>query len=276
MKPFSVYVLEGPESWYVGSAWNKTTAQKRLERHLSGRGNAALLWDAIQSGIDFQQTILESGYGESQLDALDAEERWIAKYIADDPRKCLNINLCPSRLNIWSDDEFRNADIKAILSVKAKDQMNAQWERKREESGTDLGYFGKMTRLHKARGSASDYQCVNCSGMAKCWTQIHDTDGLDVENDFQPMCKPCSARYNGFRQRQIEATTPEERSTSAKSMWAKRSPEERSAIAKKAWETKHAKGYSGPSVDPSTGRFVSSVDIVVESDSDSHISGNRN
>lgn len=278
LKPWSVYVMESDQSWYVGSAWNNTTPEDRYTKHHEGTGRARLLWDAIQSGDVFTQTILESGMGEIHSEALEVEERWIHKYLVDDPRLCLNMNLYPTRLDVgwrWADDE-RSEKLRAILSEKAKAQMDAQWERKRDETGKELGYFGKMARVRKERGDASCYQCANCSGPAKCWVQVDGTDGMDVNLHFHAMCRPCFALAGGFRQQQIAATTPEQRSDSAKSMWAKRTPEERSAIAKRAWETKRAKGYSGPPVDPATGRFMSGVDAVVDSDSDSSVAGNGN
>ncbi len=101
-KSFSIYVMESIESWYVGSAWNKTTPHDRYVKHHNGSGGARLLWDAIQAGEIFTQTIIESGVAESQQMACDLEELWIHKYLTNDSRACLNINLYPSKQHGWA------------------------------------------------------------------------------------------------------------------------------------------------------------------------------
>lgn len=95
--------MESNDSWYVGSAWNKTTAHMRYVRHLAGKGGAGKLWTSISDGVVFTQVVLESGSGQHISDAYCAEERWIATLLGNDARECLNVNLYPSRRRGWAE-----------------------------------------------------------------------------------------------------------------------------------------------------------------------------
>lgn len=79
---------------YVGSSWRRP-ATHRLKMHLSGKGNAPALRDAIVSGIEFNQVVCDSGHG-TQQDALDAEQEALNRVLLLDNVKVLNLNLYPA------------------------------------------------------------------------------------------------------------------------------------------------------------------------------------
>ena len=90
MDQYSIYLIESKEHWYVGSAsGKKSSAAKRLTEHLGGYGGAPKLWAKVQEigKESFTQTILEIREG----DPLEAEQRWYDEYVANDPRKTLNM-----------------------------------------------------------------------------------------------------------------------------------------------------------------------------------------
>lgn len=113
----------------------------------------------------------------------------------------------------------------------------AQWEKKREETGQPLGYFGAHDRVRKQRGVAKSHLCVECGKQARDWAQTHGTTGLEVAH-YRPMCHSCHFRYDEVRARAQATLGPEGRSAAARVAWSRRSPEQRRAIALKAWETK--------------------------------------
>jgi hypothetical protein len=83
---YEIYLIEAPGYWYVGST--TIGAERRFQRHLSGRGRAPELWAKIQAlgGGVFKQQILE----EDQGDPIEAEQRWYDWYLVNDPRESLN------------------------------------------------------------------------------------------------------------------------------------------------------------------------------------------
>ena len=62
------------------------------------------------------------------------------------------------------------------------------------------GYQAIHRRLREYRGSAAKQICVDCNGQAKHWTQIHNTPGKDVYNDFEPRCASCHVKYDNNTQ----------------------------------------------------------------------------
>lgn len=138
------------------------------------------------------------------------------------------------------------AERKAALSEKAKRQMKAQWERRREETGRPLGYFGCHRRVRTARGRAADQVC-ECGKRARHWAHIHDTDPADVQN-YKPMCQPCHYRYDGVRPQQVKTLGPAGRAAAAELAWSRRTPEQRRQIALKAWDTKRRRNAGAPDV----------------------------
>gem|GEM_PF-4667892 len=53
-------------------------------------------------------------------------------------------------------------------------------------------------RLHMARGGANKHKCIDCQKQAKDWSQVHHTNGLDLEKHFVPRCRTCHAEYDGL------------------------------------------------------------------------------
>ncbi|HEX3962164.1 MAG TPA: NUMOD3 domain-containing DNA-binding protein [Trebonia sp.] len=51
-------------------------------------------------------------------------------------------------------------------------------------------------RMKHARGSASLQQCVKCGESAAHWARLHETDGMDIWNDYVPMCIKCHRAYD--------------------------------------------------------------------------------
>ena len=103
LKPFSIYLMDSADFWYVGSAWNKTTPEMRRTKHLGGRGGASKLWEQIQNGVEFNFLVLDTGDALDVHGAYVAEEEWIGKFLASDPRGCLNVNLFPSQRRGWAE-----------------------------------------------------------------------------------------------------------------------------------------------------------------------------
>src|ERR1019366_3924904 len=51
-------------------------------------------------------------------------------------------------------------------------------------------------RMVKKRGKASLQQCVRCGAPAAHWARLHETDGMDIMNDYVPMCIKCHRGYD--------------------------------------------------------------------------------
>lgn len=115
--------------------------------------------------------------------------------------------------------------------------MLARWERHREESGQELGYFGGHRRARTRRGRAADHPCVTCGTRARHWAQVHGTTGTDPSH-YQPMCQKCHWAYDGVGARTAETKGPEVRREIALKAWSRRSPEARREISRKSWETR--------------------------------------
>ena len=60
----------------------------------------------------------------------------------------------------------------------------------------EANYSVRHARLHKERGRATDYECVDCDGPAEEWAQIHTEDGLDPWADYVPLCHQCHTEYD--------------------------------------------------------------------------------
>lgn len=94
---YEIYVIDSPRHWYVGAAYGVTSsAAKRFDAHVKGRGGARQLADAINvHGPEFfTQAIVETGFG----DPIAAEAAWYDKLLAVETRRCLN-GMRPGRLN---------------------------------------------------------------------------------------------------------------------------------------------------------------------------------
>jgi hypothetical protein len=86
IEAYEIYLITGPECWYVGST--TVGAQKRFERHMTGKGGAPRLKAKVaELGPEaFQQIIIEEDFG----DPIEAEQRWYDWYLANDLRQTLN------------------------------------------------------------------------------------------------------------------------------------------------------------------------------------------
>jgi hypothetical protein len=51
--------------------------------------------------------------------------------------------------------------------------------------------------LHKIRGSAKELPCVDCGIKNSEWSQVRDTDGLDVYDHYVPRCRYHHFKYDG-------------------------------------------------------------------------------
>lgn len=110
-------------------------------------------------------------------------------------------------------------------------------------------YITRHTWVWKARGRAADQICCECGGRADHWAQIHDTDGTDPHEHYQPMCRSCHGRYDGvfdklraanLGRKHTEAERAQ-RSEIARRWNASLTPEQRSENTRKAWETRRTK-----------------------------------
>jgi Pretoxin HINT domain len=52
-------------------------------------------------------------------------------------------------------------------------------------------------KLRNSRGPASAHPCIDCGKQACDWSQIHGTDGLDLEKHYVPRCRVCHQIYDG-------------------------------------------------------------------------------
>lgn len=110
----------------------------------------------------------------------------------------------------------------------------------------DFGYWGRHARVRHKRGSASEYECIACDKQAEQWAQIHDTDGTDPWNHYQPMCRKCHWWYDEEAHRAIYTTrktdvteeTRTKRAAIIKKWWDGLTPEERDDVIKRRWETR--------------------------------------
>lgn len=110
----------------------------------------------------------------------------------------------------------------------------------------ELTYGGKHYRVRKVRGNAAGHVCVGCSGQAREWAQIHDTDGTDPLTHYQPMCSGCHKRYDDIAERAAAKNrgrghSPQRKAQQSERMklWnASLTPEQRSENTRKAWQTR--------------------------------------
>jgi hypothetical protein len=128
---------------------------------------------------------------------------------------------------------------KIALSIQARAQMLAQWERQREAAGQDtLGYFGCHRRVRTARGRARDQDCAHCKNSpARHWAHIHNTDPADPQN-YLALCQKCHWTYDGVTEKSRKTKGPEGRSQEAITRWSRRTPEQRHAIGMKIAATR--------------------------------------
>ena len=141
---FSIYLLESKLSWYVGSAFNRSTPQSRLVRHKKGTGGARLLKEAMESGELFSLAILETSFG-LRRDACSVEEQWIHKFLSQDARQCLNSNLYPSQSAGWGwTDEMRQTASERLLG-KPRPDVSAALRGKEPWNKGKIGIYSEET-----------------------------------------------------------------------------------------------------------------------------------
>ena len=96
-KQFQIYIITDldDDSYYIGSAWGSSTAETRFDLHLRLKGGARLLNEKVLLGHSFKQELIDKGFGPWE-EALLCEEAWIADYMINDSRECLNLNAWPT------------------------------------------------------------------------------------------------------------------------------------------------------------------------------------
>lgn len=57
-------------------------------------------------------------------------------------------------------------------------------------------YHNLHGRMRRARGKASLQRCVRCDEPAAHWARLHETNGMDIWNDYVPMCIKCHRSYD--------------------------------------------------------------------------------
>lgn len=65
----------------------------------------------------------------------------------------------------------------------------------------DPNYTRYHNKVYRLRGKASAQKCVDCGKQASEWSSVHDTDGSDPHNHFQPRCFRCHKQYDNIPQR---------------------------------------------------------------------------
>lgn len=51
-------------------------------------------------------------------------------------------------------------------------------------------------RIRRRRGRAADQMCIDCGQVARDWSQIKGTSGLDVMAHYEPRCRSCHSTYD--------------------------------------------------------------------------------
>ena len=64
--------------------------------------------------------------------------------------------------------------------------------RKKEDN---LHIVTQHDHVRAERGHPNEYSCEFCSGRARDWANIHDTDRLNTEN-YRPLCRRCHIIYD--------------------------------------------------------------------------------
>ena len=86
--------------------------------------------------------------------------------------------------------------VQSILTICAED-CPGRHERGRGEQ-TEVGYSGRHQQVYRARGKAGGHPCIDgCGRPAEDWSQVHGTDGLDLDEHWQPRCRRCHRAYDG-------------------------------------------------------------------------------
>ena len=116
-----------------------------------------------------------------------------------------------------------------VMREKARKQMLTQWEKKRQETGQELGYFGGHKRVRKARGAAKNYLCDTCGYQALHWAHIHDTP-YDNPDNYRPMCQKCHWKYDRVGEKSKSKLTHEQLSAASKLAWARRTPKKKAEM----------------------------------------------
>jgi hypothetical protein len=122
-------------------------------------------------------------------------------------------------------------------------------------SNAEITYQALHRRIRRRRGNASQYTCTDCPAQATDWSQVHGTDGLDLDADYAPRCRSCHIRYDAdarlnesSRQRWAAGVaaywTPARRAERGKQAAAQMTPERRKSHSKRISQL-HAEGRYG-------------------------------
>lgn len=82
-------------------------------------------------------------------------------------------------------------------------------ERRRGENsefwtGDEATYTARHKRVRRERGPANQQKCKFCGEQARDWAQVHGTDGLDIQNDYNPLCRACHIEYDNTMKTRAE------------------------------------------------------------------------
>lgn len=113
----------------------------------------------------------------------------------------------------------------------------------RQRPNAEITKRSMHRRVSKERGRAAAHDCSapDCSALAKDWAQIHGSDGLNVHDDYMPMCRSCHIRYD-YDARWNPESLARWRASAAPAIAASWTPERRiaasaRATAQRVWET---------------------------------------
>jgi hypothetical protein len=132
----------------------------------------------------------------------------------------------------------------------------------------EITYQALHRRIRKLRGHASGHTCVDCPEPALDWSQVHGTDGTDLEKDFEPRCRSCHVRYdadarlNEESQRRWKAGveahwTPERRAARGKQTAGAWTAERKKAHGKRIRElARQRRQARAPAADPGGARLA--------------------
>ena len=101
----------------------------------------------------------------------------------------------------------RHGDTEKVISPSERyapsGEDNHKWK------GSDVGYTAAHDRVRRARGSASNHDCVDCGEPAYHWSYDHECENEQVRfergyyvslspyiDHYQPRCVPCHKRFD--------------------------------------------------------------------------------
>lgn len=97
--------------------------------------------------------------------------------------------------------------------------LNSYW------AGDRAGYAARHSRVARARGAAKAHNCVHCAKAdvftpAHDWATKHSRDGLNIWEDWLPLCRRCHQAYDGIADEAVRLFRSEKHRAHVRELWA--------------------------------------------------------